>query len=127
MKKILAINMTAIVVVDVDEDVQLLEEALAGSIQTTPGIHYSNLHDVLIDTVAEQAFCCPICSMPITVTTQLRGTYASELDMANGVPTGGSFNGDEHTSYACSGDSSHDVSDVVEPLNKAACILPRDL
>lgn len=115
-RRVLMVNITAMMVVDADEDFDVFEQNISGALHATPGVHHSQLQDVMIDPLADHAFCCPICGSPIEATAHINGSYESVLDMASGTPVDGHFSGDEVRSYACSSDSSHDVSDAVAPL-----------
>jgi len=121
------VNLTAMIVADSDEDLQELEDNLAGSLQTTPGVYRADVCDFMLEVLTENAFCCPICGSSIETSAHLNGTYHAQLNMTNGLPADGTFSGEESSVYACTGDSSHDVSEVVEPLLKASCILSKEV
>ena len=115
--KVLMVELTALVVVEDDVDVQLLEMDVESALSHSSQIHYQKLMGMGVEPFAPQACCCPVCSSPIRVSIDMKGTYSSELDIATGVPAPSEFDGTNEAVYTCTSDPSHDISSIMELLN----------
>lgn len=114
------LGVTAIVVLDRETDLQQMEMDVISGINASHGVYHTQVLEVNISPLADRAFCCPVCGGDIEVETSITGIHRSKLDLAQGTPTHGSFEGDQDTTYFCSSNSSHDVGEVVALLNTMA-------